>query len=81
MVRRTPPVTGERVVHTAAEYRKMAEECFEWATTAVDDEVRANYLGIAQIWLQAASRLDGGLPIRGTVIPVAKRADGKLKAS
>ncbi len=68
-------------MHTAAEYRKMAEECFEWATTAVDDEVRANYLGIAQIWLQAASRLDGGLPIRGTVIPVAKRADGKLKAS
>ena len=44
-------------MHTAAEYRKMAEECFEWATTAVDDEVRANYLGIAQIWLQAASRL------------------------
>jgi hypothetical protein len=56
----------------------MAEECFEWAATASDDEVRANYLGIAQIWLQAASRLDGGLPIRGAVIPVHKKGDGRL---
>ena len=63
-------------MHTAAEYREMAEECFEWAATASDDEVRANYLGIAQIWLQAASQLDGGLPIRGAVIPVAKQGDG-----
>ena len=67
-----------RIVHTAAVYRKMAEECFEWAATALDDEVRANYLGIAQIWLQAASRLDGGLPIRGAVIPVHKKGDGRL---
>jgi hypothetical protein len=67
-----------RIVHTAAEYRKIAEECFEWAATALDDEVRANYLGIAQIWLQAASRLDGGLPIRGAVIPVPKKGDGRL---
>ena len=64
-------------MHTAAEYRKMAEECFEWAATALDDEVRANYLGMAQIWLEAASKLDGGLPIRGGVIPVAKLGDGK----
>ena len=54
----------------------MAEECFQWAVTALDDEVRANYLGIAQIWLQAASQLDGGLPIRGAVIPVPKQGDG-----
>ena len=65
-------------MHTAAEYREMAEECFEWAATALDDEVRANYLGMAQIWLQAASRLDGGLPIRGAVIPVHKKGDGRL---
>ena len=64
-------------MHTAAEYRKMAEECFEWAATAVDDEVRANYLGIAQIWLQAASHLGGGLPIREAIIPIAKQGDGK----
>ena len=63
-------------MHTAAQYREMAEECFQWAATALNDEVRANYLGIAQIWLQAASRLDGGLPIRGAVIPVPKQGDG-----
>ena len=67
-------------MHTAAKYREMAEECFQWAATALNDEVRANYLGIAQIWLQAASRLDGGLPIREAVIPIAKQGDGNLLA-
>jgi hypothetical protein len=43
----------------------MAEECFEWAATAVTDEIRATYLSFAQIWLQAASRLDGGYPFAG----------------
>jgi hypothetical protein len=62
-------------MHTAAEYRAMAEECFQWAETAFNDEVRANYLGIAQIWLQAAARLDGGLPVRGKVIP--EHSNGK----
>jgi hypothetical protein len=65
-------------VHTAAEYRELAEECFEWAATAVTDEVRATYISIAQIWLQAASRLDGGLPIRGALIPVPNQGIGKL---
>jgi hypothetical protein len=49
-------------VDTAAQYRELAEECFEWAASALTDEVGATYLSIAQIWLQAASRLDGGLP-------------------
>jgi hypothetical protein len=44
---------------------------------ALTDEIRATYLSIAQIWLQAAARLDGGLPIRGG-FPVPKRGDGKL---
>jgi hypothetical protein len=64
--------------HTAAEYRELAEECFEWAATALSDEVRTTYLSIAQIWLQAASKLDGGLPIRGALIPVANRGNEKL---
>jgi hypothetical protein len=59
-------------MHTAAEYREMAEESFEWAATAMSEEVRVTYIGIAQIWLQAASRLDGDLPIRGAFIPTAK---------
>jgi hypothetical protein len=63
-------------VHTAAEYREMAEECFEWAASAVDEAVRLNYLNIAQIWLQAAARLDGGLPIRGAAPPDPARGDG-----
>jgi hypothetical protein len=67
-------------VHTATEYREMAEECYQWAATARDDEVRANYLGLAQIWLQAAARLDGGLPIRGG-FPVHKKGNGKLDES
>ena len=65
-------------MHTAKQYRKFAEECFEWAAKASTDANRASYLSIAQIWLQAASRLDGGLPIRGALIPVAKQDDGKL---
>jgi hypothetical protein len=58
----------------------MAKECIEWAATALNDEVRANYLSMAQIWLEAASKLDSVLPIRGVVIPVAKRGDGNLLA-
>ncbi|MGB6659072.1 MAG: hypothetical protein WBE90_08240 [Xanthobacteraceae bacterium] len=64
-------------MHTAAEYREMAEECFDWAAAALTDEIPATYLSIAQIWLQAAARLDGGLPIRGG-FPVPKRGDEKL---
>jgi hypothetical protein len=65
------------LMHTAAEYRAMAEECFEWATAALNDELRANYLNIALIWLQAASQLDGGSPVRGRAIP--KNSNGKWK--
>jgi len=45
-------------VKTAAEYRAMAEECLEWARQTVDDDVRAGYLGLGQIWLDAAHKLD-----------------------
>jgi len=48
-------------VHTAAEYRELAEKCFGWAATASTDGARFNYLNIARIWLQAAARLDDGL--------------------
>jgi hypothetical protein len=44
---------------TAAEYRAMAEECFKWAREAQDGAVRKGYLGLAQVWLKAASQLDG----------------------
>ena len=47
---------------TAGEYRAMAEECFKWAREAQDDEVRVSYLQLAQVWLDAASKLDGQPP-------------------
>jgi hypothetical protein len=64
-------------MHKADEYREMAEECFEWAKTALSEEVRLTYLNIAQIWLQAAASLDAGLPIRLAPLPPAK-GNGKL---
>lgn len=68
-------------MQTAVEYRKMAEECLEWATTALNEEVRTNYVGMAQIWLKAASKLDGGLPIRAALITAHASEDGKLRPS
>lgn len=48
---------------TAIEYRLMADECFQWARVAKTNSVRLTYLGIAKIWLEAAVRPDGELPI------------------
>jgi hypothetical protein len=39
-----------------AEYRAMADECFKWAREAHTDEVRASYLQLAQVWLDAACK-------------------------
>jgi hypothetical protein len=44
---------------TAAEYRALAEECFQWARETHDRAVRTGYLGLAQVWLDAAAKLDG----------------------
>jgi hypothetical protein len=50
---------------TAAEYRAMADECFQCARVAKTDNVRSAYLEIAKIWLAAADvRQDGESPIR-----------------
>jgi hypothetical protein len=46
---------------TATEYRTMAEECFRWAreAKAKAKEVRVSLVQLAQVWLDAASKLDG----------------------
>jgi hypothetical protein len=44
---------------TAAEYRAMADECIKWAREARADEVRVSLLQLAQVWLDAATKLDG----------------------
>jgi len=58
-------------VKTAAEYRAMAEECFKWAREAQAEEVRASLRQLAQVWLDAASRLDGLPPTRTQSAPDA----------
>jgi len=66
-------------MHTADQYREMAEECFGWAKTALSEDVRLTYLNIAQIWLQAAACLDTGSPIRWPPLPDPARGNEKLK--
>jgi hypothetical protein len=51
---------------TASEYRAMAEECFRWAREAHTAEVRASYIQLAEVWLKAASQVDGLSPARTT---------------
>ena len=53
----------------AAEYRAMADECFQWARETQSKEVRASYLQLAQVWLDAASKLDGLPAIRKAPVP------------
>ena len=43
---------------TAAHYRKLAEECFEWAHEARDVSVRQHYAKLCQIWLECAARAE-----------------------
>jgi hypothetical protein len=51
---------------TASEYRATAEECFGWAREANREEVRDSYIQLAQVWLNAASLIDGAPPTRMT---------------
>jgi hypothetical protein len=50
---------------TAADYRKWAEECFQWARAATDDSVREQYASLGQVWLERAARaeLQSGMKI------------------
>jgi hypothetical protein len=43
---------------TAADYRKWAEECFEWARAATDDSVREQYASLGRVWLERAARAE-----------------------
>jgi hypothetical protein len=62
------------VLKPAAEYRAMAEECFQWASQAKTREARAPLIQLAQIWLDTASQLDGLPPRR---FPPSCDHDGK----
>jgi len=54
---------------TAAEYRAMAEECFKWAREAQAREVRVSLKELAEVWLDAASKLDGLPATRSAITP------------
>jgi len=41
---------------TTADYRKWAEECFEWARQASDESVREQYASLGQVWLEYVAR-------------------------
>jgi len=43
---------------TAADYRKWAEECFEWAREASDESVREQYASLGRVWLECAARAE-----------------------
>ena len=43
---------------TAADYRKWAEECFDWARAASHDSVREQYASLGRVWLERAARAE-----------------------
>jgi hypothetical protein len=43
---------------TAAHYRELAEECFQWAQEARDVSVRQHYAKLCEIWLESAARAE-----------------------
>jgi hypothetical protein len=57
----------------AAEYRALADECFHWAREATDNDVRAGYLALAQVWLDAAAKRDA-LPASAPATDEHKKA-------
>jgi len=61
---------------TAAHYRKLAEECFEWAHEARDVSVRQHYAKLCQIWLESAA----GAELRSRAItPSEPKAAGSKR--
>ncbi len=48
----------DEAMATAAHYRKLAEECFQWAHEARDMSVRQHYAKLCQIWLECAARAE-----------------------
>ncbi len=45
------------------EFRQYAEECLRWAREAQDDDLRKQFLDLANAWTLAAAGADGGAPI------------------
>jgi hypothetical protein len=55
---RRDPGLGAKAMATAADYRKWAEECFEWARQASDESVREQYASLGRVWREYAARAE-----------------------
>ncbi len=60
---------------TANEYRQFAQECIESARVAASDPVRQQFLELARLWLNAASKMDTGIALQP--IDTLQPIDGK----
>jgi hypothetical protein len=49
---------GTKAMATAADYRKWAEECFEWAREARDESLREQYASLGRVWLERAEQVE-----------------------
>ena len=61
---------------TTTDYRDFACDCLRWTEQAKDASERDTLIGIAQLWLNAASRLDRHIALAsdGAVILAELRA-------
>ena len=60
---------------TAADYRKWAEECFEWARQASDESVRDQYEKMGQHWVELAARTEA---LTGLITPPELKTTNKV---
>jgi hypothetical protein len=66
-------------MHTPLEYRQYAQECMDSARIATSEEVRTQFLELAQLWLAAATQAD--LRANGkTTWPATERSDQERKS-
>jgi len=63
---------------TTTDYRKWAEECFEWARQASDESVRDQYAKMGQHWLEQAARTE---PLTGLITPLEPKTAQKQKVA
>jgi hypothetical protein len=62
-----------RAVSSAKEFREYARECLDWANTARSERERSIFLQMAEIWIDAATRLE--VDPANLVTPIELRTD------
>jgi hypothetical protein len=64
----------DEAMATSADYRKWAEECFEWARAASNEIVREQYVSLGRVWLEYAARAE----VRADVTPPESKPPQKV---